>query len=168
MVPYKEGRRISVERYSFLKEYIFQEGDLNANKYRHSFYPISEREILEAENRIKMKFPAGLKDFYTEIGYGFLCNNDRQGFNRLMDPESVADFRLNEGIYEFNHISELYESEDHLAFFEVNEGTYLTIDLAQTNYKGTCPIYYFDTKIADSLEEFIKRMDETTDYFMVE
>lgn len=40
-----------------------------------------------------MKFPKELKDFYKEIGYGFLEASDRFFFNRFMDPFSVSDFR---------------------------------------------------------------------------
>lgn len=53
-----------------------------------------------------------------------------------------------------------------LVFFEVGEGTYLTLDLKQENEDGKCPVYYFEKKIATSLEEFLKRMDEETDYYI--
>ena len=35
-----------------------------------------------------------------------------------------------------------------LVFFEVGEGTYLTLDLDQEEENGICPVYYFDKKIA--------------------
>ncbi|TWK78744.1 Antitoxin YxxD [Bacillus paralicheniformis] len=53
-----------------------------------------------------------------------------------------------------------------LVFFEVGEGTYLTLDLDQEQENGICPVYYFEKKIATSLEEFLKKMDEEPDYYI--
>ncbi|AAU23747.1 hypothetical protein FTE28_04700 [Bacillus licheniformis] len=44
-----------------------------------------------------------------------------------------------------------------LVFFEVGEGTYLTLDLDQEEENGICPVYYFDKIIAASLEEFSRK-----------
>ncbi|AJO18540.1 hypothetical protein B4125_1836 [Bacillus paralicheniformis] len=46
------------------------------------------------------------------------------------------------------------------------EGTYLTLDLEREEENGICPVYYFDKKIAASLEEFLKKMDEEPDYYI--
>ncbi|TWK40058.1 hypothetical protein CHCC20348_1464 [Bacillus paralicheniformis] len=46
------------------------------------------------------------------------------------------------------------------------EGTYLTLVLEQEEENGICPVYYFDKKIAASLEEFLKKMDEEPDYYI--
>jgi hypothetical protein len=48
-------------------------------------------------------------------------------------------------------------------FFEVNEGIYLTLDL---NTPKQTPVYFFETQIAGSLEEFIRMIDEDAEYFM--
>jgi len=50
-----------------------------------------------------------------------------------------------------------------LIFFELNDGVYLMIEKNDTNGKN--PIYYFDRKIAESLEEILKKMDEIPNYF---
>ncbi|CEY48710.1 Uncharacterised protein [Streptococcus pneumoniae] len=49
--------------------------------------------------------------------------------NRIMDPDTIADITLREGIYEFDpDLEGIYEEEDKLVFYEVNEGVYLTLD----------------------------------------
>ena len=82
-----------------------------------------------------------------------------------MDPHSVADFLLDEDDFIDSSIRELYP-ENMLVFFEVGEGTYLTLDLDQEQENGICPVYYFEKKIATSLEEFLKKMDEEPDYYI--
>jgi len=97
-----------------------------------------------------------------------MCNKTKQGINRLMDPSSIADFRLGEGIYVNDPDRVIYDNDKLLVFFEVSEGTYLTMDFTNVsrNDEEQCPIYYFDEKIADSLYEFLVRMDSGTDYFI--
>lgn len=79
-----------------------------------------------------------------------------------MDPISVADFRLRQDIYEYNPNLD----DDSLVFFEVTELNFLTIKFKEENELGQCPIYYGSTKIADSLEEFLIKMDENPDYYI--
>jgi antitoxin YxxD len=155
-----------MSEFEFLKKYITNENNPNLSKYKHLFFNVDEKEITRAEKRMDLKFPKELRDFYLEIGYGFLCNHDKKGFNRIMDPLSVADFRLGEGIYEYDPDREMYDNMNSLVFFEISEGTYLTIRLNEVTLEGKCPIYYFDKLIARSLEEFIKKMDEKTDYYL--
>ncbi|MCM3539097.1 hypothetical protein [Priestia endophytica] len=81
----------------------------------------------------------------------------------MLGPHSVADIRLREGIYEYDpDLDDIYEEEDELVFYEVNEGVYLTIDLKN---KKQSPVYYLGTKIADSFGEFLEKMNKDTDYF---
>lgn len=35
------------------------------------------------------KFASKLKEFYIEIGYGFLCNDDKTHINRIMEPSDI-------------------------------------------------------------------------------
>ncbi|ARU60077.1 hypothetical protein CBW65_02595 [Tumebacillus avium] len=152
--------------FSFLKKYVLNEKEDNPSQWKHSFYSLQESEVLEAESRISRVFPGELRSFYLEIGYGFLCNQSKQGFNRLMDPMSVADFRLGEDIYEFDPDRELYDNVNSIIFFEVSEGTYLTMDLSQEEDNSDCKIYYFGKVIANNLEEFLRRMDTEPNYFI--
>ena len=65
---------------------------------RDEFYPITEEEITSAEEEMGLEIPSDLKDFYRKIGYGFI-GDDLNNTNRIMDPASVAEFRLKKGIY---------------------------------------------------------------------
>lgn len=152
-------------RFDLMKQYIFEETDERATESKHAFYKLTKEDILDSEKRIGRKFPQELRNFYYEIGYGFMCAHNEDMFDRLMDPGSVADFRLGEGIYESDPETEGYE-ENQLAFFEVSETTFITLDLSKEDESGVCPVYYFETEIASSLLEFIERMDEDDDYYL--
>ena len=93
-------------------------------------YDLSENQILDAEKRMGIGFPRDLFDFYVEYGYGFV-NNTKQAINRLMDPQSCADIRLREDIYEFDSDLEMYETyeDEAMLFFEINEGVYASIGM---------------------------------------
>lgn len=131
---------------------------------RHKFIRLQENELLNAEERLGFELPNELRDFYLEVGYGFIKGSDGNAINRIMDPDTIADITLREGIYEFDpDLEGIYEEDDKLVFFEVNEGVYLTLDL---NTPQKTPVYFFETQIADSLEEFIRKVDEDAEYFM--
>ncbi|GED17330.1 hypothetical protein AMI01nite_53210 [Aneurinibacillus migulanus] len=51
-----------------------------------------------------------------------------------------------------------------ILFLEKNF-TFLTMDLDKENSYGQCPIYYEDELIANSLEEFLRKMDQTPNYY---
>jgi len=67
-----------------------------------------------------------------------------------MDPLSVRDFRLREN--DLENFEEL--EKDKLVFFEADERTTILIQMGENERNQ---IYLFDMKIADSLEEFIKK-----------
>ncbi|EDZ53655.1 SMI1/KNR4 family protein [Bacillus thuringiensis] len=147
--------------FNFLKEYVVADRSVRS-KQKPIFYPIYQDEIDEAESLLQMELPKELKRFYQEIGYGFLKSDKRTFFNRFMDPISVVDFRLRQDIYEYNPNLD----DDSLVFFEVTELNFLTIKFKEENELGQCPIYSEDEKIADSLEEFLIKMDENPDYYI--
>lgn len=109
-----------------------------------------------------ISFPKELYDFYTEVGYGFLNRESDSAINRLIDPESVADIRLREDEFEYDPDLDMYEDLNKLVFFEVVEGLYFSISVDENDKNA---IYYVDTIIAESLEEFLKRLDQEGDYF---
>lgn len=150
--------------FEFLNNFIFEINNPQSQEKKHVIYRL-EDDVIEAEERLGKKFPNELREFYLGVGYGFICNFDKTRRGRLMDPHSVADFLLDEDDFIDSRIRELYP-ENMLVFFEVGEGTYLTLDLEQEIEDGICPVYYFERKIATSLEEFLKRMDEETDYYI--
>ncbi|WP_412095129.1 SMI1/KNR4 family protein [Bacillus haynesii] len=128
----------------------------------HEFYELKENDLIKAEDRLGFLFPKELKEFYLEIGYGFI-NGNNNAINRFLDPATIADITLREDIYEFDpDLDGIYEDENKLVFYEVNEGVYVTLDL---NDSDKSPVFFFDKKIADSLEEFIKKVDQNDLYF---
>jgi antitoxin YxxD len=154
-----------LEKFHFLRKFIFTEDDDKAFKSKHSFYALSDQDIADAEKRLGASFPSELRQFYQAIGYGFLWNESEDMMDRFMDPSSVVDFHLCEGMYEGQDAEEHYE-ENFLVFFEVSEVSYIAMDMSAKNQKGECPIYYLDAKIANSLEEFLVRLDANIDYYL--
>ncbi|MGY2614165.1 SMI1/KNR4 family protein [Bacillus pretiosus] len=137
--------------------------DFIKNSY-HKFFKLQENELIVAEERLGFAFPNELRSFYLEVGYGFIKGNNVDAINRIMDPDTIADITLREGIYEFDpDLEGIYEEEDKLVFYEINEGVYLTLDL---NTPQQTPVYFFETQIADSLEEFIRKINQDTEYFV--
>ena len=66
----------------------------------NQFYPLSKDQIKNSESKLGIVFPQFLRDFYLEIGYGFI-GSKVDNINRIMDPESVLDFRLKQNDFEF-------------------------------------------------------------------
>ena len=116
-------------------------------------YEVNEQEIVNAEKYMKIQFPNDLKNFYMEVGYGFV-KNEEGAINRLIDPLGCADIRLRTDIYEYDPDLEMYETfeEDKLIFFEVNEGVYMSIGLTDEK------IYFTDKLIAESLSDFLEKI----------
>lgn len=133
------------------------------NELENKTYKVLEDDILKAEQRMGISFPDDLKQLYLEVGYGFIKARSANGINRILGPGAVADIRLREGIFGFDpDLNELFDDEDKLIFFEVNEGVYISIDLQLVNN----PIYYFDIQIAESLEDFFKKFLHNNDYYI--
>jgi antitoxin YxxD len=133
------------------------------NELENKTYKVPEDDILKAEQRMGISFPNDLKRLYLEVGYGFIKGQSTNAINRILGPGTVADVRLREGIFEFDpDLDELFDDEDKLIFFEVNEGVYISIDLQLINN----PIYYFDIQIAESLEDFFKKFLSNNEYYI--
>ncbi|WP_230932782.1 SMI1/KNR4 family protein [Priestia sp. TSO9] len=105
-----------------------------------------------------------MRKFLLEEGCGFLQGSD-YNINRIMGLSSIRDARLKVNNFEFYPDIELYEDleEDKLLFFEANESALLLIEISEEPHN---PIYYDDIKIADSLEEFLKKMVEDDRYYI--
>ncbi|MTH53685.1 hypothetical protein GKZ89_09745 [Bacillus mangrovi] len=136
---------------------------INATE-ENSFFSVAENEIKEAEKELDLKFPKELVDFYIEVGYGFIKGSEFN-INRIMDPYSVRDFRLRVNDFEFYPDIEIYDEFENnkLIFFEGSESALMSIEL--TN-KDSNPIYYYDIQIADSLEEFLRKIEENDQYYL--
>ena len=57
------------------------------------FYPVKVEEINELEKKLNLTVPRELKDLLLEIGYGFIKGSENN-VNRIMDTDSIRDFRL--------------------------------------------------------------------------
>lgn len=133
------------------------------NELENKIYKVPEDDILKAEQRMDISFPNDLKQLYLEVGYGFIKDQSANAINRILGPGAVADIRLREGIFEFDpDLDEIFNDEDKLIFFEVNESVYISIDLQLVNN----PIYYFDIQIAESLEDFFKKFLSNNEYYI--
>ena len=140
-------------------KYDFLKRD-NENK----FYPVTIEEIKKLEDELKLSVPKELREFLLDVGYGFI-NGSEYNINRIMDTESIRDFRLRKGDFEFYPDIDIYDEyeEDKLIFFEGSESALISIELTSKNISS---IYYYDVKIADSLEEFITRIQEDDNYYL--
>ena len=111
-------------------------------------------------------FPAELNDFFKEIGYGFVRPDQKDFINRIMSPSEIMNFLKGLDIYENDERRSYYLDKNKLPFYEVSEDSLLTIDLQESCCDNKCKIYYYNTKIADSLLEFLERMELEADYYI--
>ena len=128
---------------------MFEEIKLNP---LNKFYPLNIDAIKKSESKLGLDIPQLLKEFYIEVGYGFI-KSKLDNVNRVMDPESVLDFRLGQNDFE----------EDKLVFFEANETVMISIGFGSNNYGK---IYYYDMEISKNLKEFFdKLLEDDTFYY---
>lgn len=140
-------------RYDFLK-----------NNVGNKFFHVSEEEISQLENELNVRVPKELKELLLEVGYGFISGSE-YNVNRIMDTASIRDFRLRKGDFEFYPDIEIYdEYEDgKLIFFEGSESALISIELTESS---TSSIFYYDVKIAESLEEFLLKIQEDDNFYL--
>ncbi|MTH54548.1 hypothetical protein GKZ89_14180 [Bacillus mangrovi] len=140
-------------RYEFIK-----------NNKGSEFFPVELSEIEEVEEALGLKLPSELRDLFIEVGYGFLGESENN-INRLMGPYSLRDARLKVNDFEFYPDIDAYEDleETKLIFFEASESALLLIEMGEGKDNS---IYYDDIKIANSLEEFLKKMMENDNYYI--
>ena len=129
----------------------------------NKFYPINESVITDVQEELGIILPRGLKDFYREVGYGFI-HSKAYNFNLIMSPKSLCDFRFRRSQFSDSSDLEIYEEyeRDRLIFFEISEGSYLSIGFSKSNNGA---IFYAQDKIAGSLIEFLEKYQEDENYF---
>ena len=131
----------------------------------HQFHPLTKDEIKNSESKLGIIFPKLLRKFYLEIGHGFI-GSEVGNINRIMDPESVLDFRLRQYDFEFYPDIEIYDEfeEDKMIFFEANESVLISIGFGSDN---SGKIYYYDEEISKNLGEFLEKLleDDTFYYY---
>lgn len=141
--------------YEYLKERL----ESNVDEM-NLFFKVTEEEIELAEARMKIKFPNSIKNFYREIGYGFLGRN-RYYINRIMAPDDIADYVCGNDVYEY--VDKSIYNEDELVFMHIGDEDFLTLKYSG-KFEGE--ILYFGEKIADSFEEFINKMLDKPNYYI--
>jgi len=154
--------------FSFLNGFILQSEKESQEPlykdYTHHLLPLKKSEVEEISTLINI--PKELDEFYHQVGYGFFFQNDDSHIDRFLDVESFKNINLHEGFYEYDPDLEMYDSEGYIdkrIFYDLNEGVYLLMDNEEVN--GSNSIYFFTNKIANSLEEFIKRLIGEGHYF---
>ena len=131
---------------------------------KNAFYAVTSDEIEEAQNSLNLLLPNQLKEFYLQVGYGFIAGSE-DNVNRIMDPLSVRDFRLRQNDYEYYPDIEIYDKYENekVIFFESDIYSLISIGIGQLN-DGV--IYYYDVPIAKSSKEFLIKLEENDTYFV--
>lgn len=134
------------------------------NQVGNQFFPVKEEEVEKVESTLGLRFPNELRNFLLEVGFGFLRKSE-YNINRIMGPASIRDARLKINDYKFYPDIEVYEELEHgkLIFFEANESALLLIELSDNKNNA---IYYDEIKIADSLEEFLRKVMVDDQYYV--
>ena len=122
-----------------------------SNNLKHIFYRLTDFDIKGAQEKLNYTIPRELEIFYKQIGYGFLCCEDNEFIDRIMDPNSIVEL-LDSKIE--------YFKDNMLPFFEIGSGSYITVNIK------TGEIYYFDQIIASSLSDFLNKMDKESNYYI--
>ena len=157
--------------YRWLKKYSCYDKDYEKNrgKYKHKFTPLSIEEVIRQEKRLGDKFPAELREFYIQIGFGILGVNNDDFLNLVMSPSDVVDFVLGEGMFENNYCRQDVNLQTKMVFFDTGDSVYLCLDLEKKDDEGKCPVVYSSgieyVYMAESLEEFLRKMDESPNYY---
>ncbi len=129
---------------------------------KHKFLPLKKQEIEAAEQRLGTKFPAELRQFYGEVGYGFANRNETNAFQRIIDPDSAVDLHLREDFYEHDPDLDMYDEREGFIFFEVAEGLYFEV---RWGTPDASPVYFMNTRISDSLQGFFQELDKNAHFY---
>lgn len=129
----------------------------------NKFYTVKGTKVLKAQDDLGIIIPKELKDFYEQIGYGFLYSEEGN-INRIMDPNSLCEFRFRKGQFANDPELDMYEGyeRDKLVFFEICEGVFLSIGFSKNN---NGKIFNGEKIIADNLKEFLIQYQEDERYF---
>lgn len=149
--------------YDYLKQFIKKNS--SKSKQGNKFYPVEESEIISAEHWLGYEFPSELKQFYQEIGYGFLTHPKTFGenysfcnVNRINPPDLIIDMLQNgaESGFIAPDVYEDLEAGD-LPVFEIGDSTRFLI-MKALSAKHNAVYTVSGIKIEDSFERFIYRL----------
>lgn len=117
---------------------------------------VNQTEIDSQEARLLetgFTFPKDLKEFWTEIGCGYVSPTDALD-NALETPTNILDFYFNVGDWSDLKIACDFFDHDELPFFFISGLDYITIGLKEGTNLGK--IYRFGQEIAPSLSDFLQ------------
>jgi hypothetical protein len=152
-----------MNKFYFFNKYI------KCNKSKHLIQKVKSDDLINFKDSIKKNIPDEIFDFYTEVGFGFVwCDNEKDMINRILSPLEILDFYNREDIYEFDEdrVDEYIDLENELVFMEISELSFLTLDISNENENGECPVLYEGEKIANSLLDFLIKMEEKENYYI--
>lgn len=145
----------------------------NDGKIMHRFFALKSEEIIKQEKRLGCSFPPELRALYMQIGWGGLCAKNHDSIDEIIHPEELTDIILKEGCYEGAQDDNI-ESRDRkimFPFFYVGDQLYFCLDLTKEDNEGRSPVVDPNevddgyTLIADSLDDFIRKMSAKVDFY---
>jgi len=151
--------------YEFLKPYV------NADKHKLNYFvPVDNERIAKAEARLGFALPPQLKEFYRDIGFGFLlapkgadqsAEKWLDNINRVVDPTEVADLYL--GNCEWGPREGF--SPEVLPFFDVGDGTFLVLKIESESDPA---VYWPDgkTRVAQDLGQFFRELYKDPSFYL--
>ena len=156
--------------FSYLKEFCLKRREPSQIE-RNAFYPIYENEIQENEKRLGFRFPSELRNFFLEIGCGFLPikhgEKEHCGYsNRILSPMSIADILL-EGVDSGQLHPETEFLEGEMPFFEIGEMASFLIMYPQSD-KPNAVYNMLGQIIEESFSKFIWRLYYESPIFYLE
>lgn len=159
------------------RQYIHPDwSELRQSGARHYFKAIDlseeQRHIQDLKEELEITLPADLLTFYREVGIGFLWAGEprKKGHYRIFSPGELLELYFEpeeEGAEDLwmtfrQSAWENLENSALLAFCDYgDEDSLLYLGLSDG------AVYYLSArqKIADTLDEFLDRLDEKVDYF---
>lgn len=149
-----------MSNFDYYKKFILKELKSDSS-ILHNFFSVTKEEINEAQSRLGFNLPKQLVEFYEQIGFGFMFTDKPNTLNTLLHPSTVADIFLREEPFESDPDLEIYDDPTQIIFYQVNEGVFITMDISN----DLSNIYYFTAVIADSLEDFMNKLEKNSTYF---
>jgi len=152
-------------------KYLYLHPYINCNRSGEGcnnwFGSITKKEIIQAEKDLNLSFPNMLKEFWLEVGYGFLSKgyDGQEGdINSILSPDTIADamrppypnqILFHPEVIDFFELG--YIKEGDILFFEVGDSA----DFLMMKTKSENPNAVYEMtgkKIEDSFERFIYRL----------
>lgn len=138
-----------MSNFQVLKKYV----GLDSGSKR--FLPVNENDIISAEKEIGHPFPAGLKDFYKSVGYGWLGSEENNAIRNLfIHPLDIAD--LYKGTSEFAPPEGFLDGD--VPFFDCGGSRFLVFRLGSENSESIYRDNGETKELSVNINDFIERL----------